>query len=214
MGQKVNPIKFRLGINKNWKSRWIADKKTYRRYLLEDIRLREAILAKLKLAGIASVEIERLPKSITVVIRVSRPGVVIGRGGTGIEDLKRFISKETGFDDAAKIDIRVEEVKNPELSAKLVAERIANELERRLPHRRVVTRTIERIMAAGAEGVEVVVSGRIGGAEIARTEKFKSPTGSVPKQTLRENIDYAEERALLKRGYVGIKVWINKGKRE
>lgn len=158
-------------------------------------------------------EIERLPKSMVITMTVSRPGVVIGRGGTGIEDIKKFIlgilsvvRKEKIKD--MKIDLRVNEVKNPEISAHLVAGRIAAELERRIPHRRVVNKTTERVMAAGALGIKVVLSGRIGGAEISRVEKFQQ--GSVPSQTLRANIDYAQVPVLLKRGYVGIKVWIHK----
>ena len=167
---------------------------------------------KLKLAGITSVEIERQPKSMVVIITVSRPGVVIGRGGTGIEDVKKFIvgimNEVRGKDvKDVKIDIRINEVKNPELSAHLVAGRIAGELERRIPHRRAVTKAIERVMASGALGVKVVLAGRINGAEISRVEKFHE--GSVPTQTLREEVDYSQVPALLKRGYVGVKVWIH-----
>lgn len=166
----------------------------------------------MKLAGVTSIEIERLPKSMIVTITVSRPGVVIGRGGTGIEDVKKYIlgimSEVRGKSvKDLKIDIRINEVKNPELSAYLVAERIAGEMERRIPHRRAVQKAMERVMAAGALGIKVVVAGRINGAEISRVEKFHE--GSVPSQTLRENIDYAQVPALLKRGYVGVKVWIH-----
>ncbi|OGM57964.1 30S ribosomal protein S3 [Candidatus Woesebacteria bacterium RIFCSPHIGHO2_12_FULL_46_16] len=216
MGQKINPIGIRVGEFIPWKSRWFADK-IYKDYLVEDIKIRRALMDRLKLAGITSVEIERLPKSMVIIMTVSRPGVVIGRGGTGIEDIKKFIlgivsevRKEKIKD--MKIDLRVNEVKNPELSAHLVATRIAGELERRMPHRRVITKTIERVMAAGALGVKVVLGGRIGGAEISRVEKFQE--GSVPSQTLRENIDYAQIPALLKRGYVGVKVWIHKKEEE
>src|SRR3989304_3145168 len=216
MGQKINPIGIRVGEFIPWKSRWFADK-IYKDYLVEDIKIRRALMDRLKLAGISSVENERLPKSMVIIMTVSRPGVVIGRGGTGIEDIKKFIlgivsevRKEKIKD--MKIDLRVNEVKNPELSAHLVATRIAGELERRMPHRRVITKTIERVMAAGALGVKVVLGGRIGGAEISRVEKFQE--GSVPSQTLRENIDYAQIPALLKRGYVGVKVWIHKKEEE
>lgn len=216
MGQKINPVGIRIGEFIPWKSRWFADK-IYKDYLVEDIKIRRALMERLKLAGITSVEIERLPKSMVIIMTVSRPGVVIGRGGTGIEDIKKFIlgiisevRKEKIKD--MKIDLRVNEVKNPELSAHLVATRIAGELERRMPHRRVITKTIERVMAAGALGVKVVLGGRIGGAEISRVEKFQE--GSVPSQTLRENIDYAQIPALLKRGYVGVKVWIHKREEE
>ena len=212
MGQKINPIGMRVGEFIPWKSRWFSEK-GFKNHLIEDIKIRKALMEKLKLAGITSVEIERLPKSMAVTMTVSRPGVVIGRGGTGIEDVKKYVlgiirevRKEKVKD--LKIDLRVNEIKNPELSAYLVATRIVAELERRMPHRRVVTKTIERVMASGAKGVKVVLGGRIGGAEISRVEKFQE--GSVPTQTLRENIDYAQVPALLKRGYVGVKVWIHK----
>ncbi len=213
MGQKINPIGFRIGNFLSWKSRWFAENRNYKEYLLEDIEIRKALMNRLKVAGITSVEIERLPKSMVVILVVSRPGVVIGRGGTGLEDLKKFIldliSKIRGRKIRdLKIDLRVNEVKNPELSAYLVAGRIASELERRLPQRRVVTKAMERVMSAGALGIKVVLSGRIAGAEIARVEKYHM--GSVSTQTLRENVDYAQVPALLKRGYVGVKVYIHK----
>lgn len=213
MGQKINPIGFRVGHLQPWKSRWFADKKEYRDYLLEDIKIRRALFERLKLAGITDVEIERLPRSMTITMTVSRPGVVIGRGGTGLEDLKKYIlsiilkMRKMGALNI-KIDFKVNEVKNPEVSAQLVAVRIASDMERRLPHRRVVTKAIERVMQAGAKGIKIVLSGRIEGADIARTEVYHE--GSVPTQTLRENIDYAQVPALLKRGYVGVKVWILK----
>lgn len=213
MGQKVNPIGIRTGSFLPWKSRWFADQLTFKDFLVEDIKIRKGLMKRLALAGITTVEIERQPKSIVLIITVSRPGVVIGRGGTGIEDVKKFVvSTMTEVRKKAvkdiKIDIRINEVKNPELSAHLVAGRIASELERRIPHRRVVTKAIERVMASGALGVKVVLGGRINGAEIARREKFH--LGSVPTQTLRENVDYSQVPALLKRGYVGVKVWIHK----
>ena len=213
MGQKVNPTAFRLGKFVPWKSRWFADVKTYKKYLLEDIKIRDALMQKLKLAGISSVDIERLPKSVVINLTVSRPGVVIGRGGTGIEDLKKqilgIIKDIRGtFPKDLKIDLQVLEVQSPETNAHLVATRIAGELERRMPHRRVINRAMERVMQAGALGVKVVISGRIGGREISRREKYH--IGSVPTQTLREDIDYAQVPALQKRGYVGIKVYIHK----
>ena len=213
MGQKVNPIGIRTGTFLNWKSRWFVGGKKYKEFLIEDVRIRTALMEKLKLAGITSVEIERLPKSMAIFLTVSRPGVVIGRGGTGIEDLKKFVIEKIkdirgDFPKDLKIDLKVNEVKNPEISAYLVATRIAGELERRMSHRRIVVKALERVMAAGALGVKVVLGGRINGAEISRVEKFQD--GSVPTQTLRENIDYAQIPALLKRGYVGVKVWIHK----
>jgi small subunit ribosomal protein S3 len=213
VGQKVNPTGFRIGSFLPWKSRWFVDDTLYKDYLFEDITIRRALMDKLKLAGITRVEIERLPKSIVLVLTVSRPGVVIGRGGTGLEDLKKHVvsliekARRKKVKDL-KIDLRVNEVKNPELSAYLVASRIVSELERRIPHRRVVTKVIERVMQSGALGVKVILSGRIGGAEISRVEKYHE--GSIPTQTLRENVDYAQVPALLKRGYVGVKVYIHK----
>ena len=212
MGQKINPIGFRIGSYLPWKSRWFADDARYKEFLLEDIKIRRELMEKFKLAGITNVEIERLPKSIVITMSVSRPGVVIGRGGSGIEDVKNLvleIIKKTrkGEIGDIKIDPKVVEIKNPELSAHLVATRIATELERRLPHRRVVNRAVERVMQAGALGVKIVLSGRIGGADISRVEKYHM--GSVPTQTLREPIDYAQVPALLKKGYVGIKVFIH-----
>jgi small subunit ribosomal protein S3 len=213
VGQKVNPIGVRIGKFLPWRSRWFVDDARYKDFLLEDIKIRRALMEKLKLAGITSVEIERLPKNITIIMTVSRPGVVIGRGGTGLEDVKKFIldvlkeSRGENINDI-KIDLQVNELKNPEISAHLVATRIASELERRIPHRRVVNWAMERVMQAGALGVKIVLSGIIGGAKIGRTEKYKM--GSVPTQTLRETIDYAQIPALLKRGYIGIKVYIHK----
>src|SRR3989344_1364391 len=210
MGQKVNPIKFRTGIFRGWRSRWYAETGDYKKFLFDDIKLREALENKFKLAGVHSIDIERLPRAMTVRLTVSRPGIVIGRGGSGIEETKNFVLRILGVNpkgsQTPRIDVVVEEIKNPELSAKLVIGRIVSEFERRMPHRRVVTRTMERIMASGAKGVRIALAGRIDGAEIARKEKYKM--GSVPTQSLRANIDYADAHALLKRGYVGVKVWI------
>ncbi len=217
MGQKINPIGFRIGVFLPWRSRWFADTGKYKDYLIEDIKIRTTLMEKLKLAGIISVEIERLPKSLIIIMTVSRPGVVIGRGGTGLEDLKKLILDiiEKNRGEAVKdlkIDLQVNDIKNPEISAHLVATRIASELERRMPHRRVISRTMDRIMQSGADGVKIVLSGRIGGAEISRVEKYH--LGSVPTQTLRANIDYAQVPALLKKGYVGVKVFIHKKEEE
>lgn len=217
MGQKVNPIGFRTGTFVPWKSRWFLEGAEYKDYLLEDIKIRQALMDRLKLAGITQVEIERLPKRMVIILTVSRPGVVIGRGGSGLEDIKKFVLKIISevrkrsvdtLEKELKLDLRVNEVKNPELSALLVANRIASDLERRMPYRRVIAKAKERVMQAGALGVKIVLSGRIAGTEISRTEKFHE--GSVPAQTLRENIDYAQVPALLKRGYVGVKVYIHK----
>lgn len=213
MGQKVNPINFRTGTFLPWKSRWFSDDQKFKDFLLEDIKIRKTLMDKFQLAGISKVEIERLPKSMVVTVWVSRPGVVIGRGGTGIEDTKKTIVESVTEVRGTKpkdlkVDLQVNEIKNPDLDAYLVAKRIASEMERRMPHRRVCTKSMERVMQSGAKGVKIVLGGRIAGAEIARSEKFHM--GSVPTQTLRENIDYAKVPASLKRGYVGIKVWIYK----
>lgn len=213
MSQKINPIGFRVGRMIGWKSRWFANGADYKNLLLEDFKIRKELMKRLSNAGIISVDIERQPKSIVIIITVSRPGVVIGRGGSGIEELKKFIvtlmskdkTKKAGN---VKIDLKVNEVKNPDLSAYLIAEKVISDLERRIPHRRSVTKAMERVMSAGAGGIKVVLGGRINGAEIARVEKFHQ--GSVPTQTLREDIDYAERPALTKRGYVGVKVWIHR----
>lgn len=217
MGQKVNPTGFRIGRFYNWKSRWFVDGVKYKNYLLEDIRIREVLMDKLKLAGVVSVEIDRLPKSMQISIFVSRPGVVIGRGGSGLEDVKKTVIETTNQGKTTKvkdlkIDIRVVEIKNPELSAYLVATRIASDIERRMPYRKVVGRSIERVMQAGAKGIKIVLAGRIAGADISRREKYHK--GSVPTQTLRQYIDYAEVPALQKKGYVGIKVYIHRDKEE
>lgn len=200
-----------------WKSRWFSSNANFSKYLIEDVVIRRALLGRLKLSGITEVEIERLPKSMVIAVTVSRPGIVIGRGGSGIEEIKKFIvdiiSKVRGKKlSDIKIDFKVNEIKNPEISAKLVAERVAADLEKRMPQRRVVTRAMERVMASGAKGVKIVLGGRIQGAEISRVEKYHM--GSVPSQTLRALIDYAQVPALLKRGYVGVKVWVHKKEEE
>lgn len=209
MGQKIHPLGFRLGVYADWQSRWYGGKKAYQKNLLEDFIIRKLLGEKLKLAGLVAVEIERLTAKIKIIIHVTRPGVVIGRGGTGLEELKKQLLAHVSLPQPEKnLQLEVAEVKSPDLSASLVASRIAQEIERRLPHRRVVARTIERVMAAGALGVKVVLSGRIGGAEIARRETFGQ--GSLPLGRLRANIDFGQVPALTRSGYVGVKVWIFK----
>lgn len=211
MGQKVNPTGFRLGVIFDWKSRWFADKKNYSDVVLEDFRLREELHKKLASAGLVEVQIERSLTSMQVTLLVSRPGVVIGKGGSNLEIVKKDIEKivSKNHKDPLKIDLKVEEVSKPDLSAKLVAERIINQLEKRYPHRRAVSQALDRVIQAGAKGVKIQLSGRIGGAEIGRTEKYAEK--SVPTQTLRANIDYYEHPASTRSGYVGVKVWIYKG---
>lgn len=213
MGQKVNPIVFRLGPLYTWKSRWFATGQKYAEFVKTDISLRKMLMERLANAGITEVEIERSLKSITVRLFVSRPGVVIGRGGSGIEELTKFIYKFLKIDpndpQAIKVDVPVEEVKQADLNAYLIAKRVADQLVRRIPHRRVVHKTMDAVMRAGAKGVMIILSGRIRGAEISRTEKYSK--GSVPQQTIRANIDYAQVPALTRSGYVGVKVYIYRG---
>ncbi len=213
MGQKVNPTGFRLGNLFTWKSKWYADDRKYSETMLEDHKLREFLNTKLANAGLVQVNIERSLTMITVLLHVSRPGVVIGKGGANLEvikkDVERILNVAKQKKDKVKVDLKVQEVKKPDLSAKLVAERIVDQLIKRYPHRRAVAQAIEKVMAAGAKGVKIALAGRIGGAEIARREKYFE--GKVPTQTLRANIDYFEMPARTRSGYVGIKVWIYKG---
>lgn len=209
MGQKVHPIGFRLGFHEDWQSRWFANPKKYSQNILEDFKIRQFLYQRLKLAGIITVEIERLLPKMKIIIHVVRPGVVIGRGGAGLEELKKSILPLISLPEPEKnVQIEVVEVKEAELSAFWVGSRIAGELERRLPHRRVVERAIERVMTAGALGVKIVLAGRIAGSDIARKERFAR--GKVPLGTIRANIDFATVPALTKKGYIGVKVWICK----
>jgi len=174
-------------------------------------------MAKLKLAGISQVIIERSINKMKVILHVSRPGVVIGRGGSGLETLKRDLCQMVSIDKPEKnLEIEAVEIKSPDLVAFLVANKIVEQLERRFPHRRAVSRAIETVMASGAKGIKIVIAGRINGAEISRTEKFgdKGKTGNVPTQTLRADIDFASVPALTRSGYIGVKVWIYKGEEE
>lgn len=210
MGQKVNPIGFRLGNVYTWSSRWFANRKNYSQYILEDRKIRIFLMEVLKNAGIAKVEIERSFDKRTIIIHVSRPGVAIGRGGAGIEQLKVTIVKKFKIDDPAKLDIKFEEVKTPDLDAYLVAFQVADQLQKRFPFRRVMNQALERMRRSGAKGAKVSLSGRLGGSEIARRETLKF--GAIPLQTIRANIDFAKIDAKVPRsGIVGVKVWINKG---
>ncbi len=212
MGQKVHPVGFRMGITASWKSRWFARGLKYQQYVLEDIKIREILMKKLKTAGIQSVEIERVVNKLKVIIYVSRPGVLIGRGGSGLTELKKFLMKELGIKSENSFEIAPMEVKSADLAAYLVAQGVAEQLARRMPAQRVMNQTIDRVMRAGAKGVRIVISGRIGGAEIARREWKAS--GTMPLHTLRADIDFVTYPALTKSGYVGVKVWINKGEVE
>lgn len=209
MGQKIHPVGFRMGITAIWKSRWFADSKKYKEFLTQDIKIRDLLMKKLKPAGVAEVQIERSINKLKVMIFVARPGVLIGRGGTGLSELKKFLLSELKLKDENVLEIVPQDIKSADLSAYLVAQNMAEQLARRFPAQRVMNQTIERVMRAGAKGVRVALAGRIGGAEIARREHKSS--GIMPLHTLRENIDFSSFPALTKSGYVGVKVWINKG---
>ncbi|OGJ37273.1 MAG: 30S ribosomal protein S3 [Candidatus Pacebacteria bacterium RIFOXYB1_FULL_39_46] len=213
MGQKVNPTSFRLGNIFSWKSRWFATPADYSDKVLEDYRLRKYFNSKLHNAGLVQINIERSISKMRIILHVSRPGVVIGKGGANLEEIKKEVEKLLNTAKLKKeqvhVDLKVEEVKNPDLSAKLVGERIINQLIGRYPHRRAISQALEKVMAAGAKGIKIQLSGRIGGAEIGRQEKYFK--GSIPTQTLRANIDYFESPAKTRSGYVGVKVWIYKG---
>ncbi len=212
MGQKVNPFGFRLGKTYSWASRWFAQGKDYKEFLLQDVKLRRFLMEKLTAAGVVKVDIERSINKVRIIIHVSRPGVVIGRGGSGLELLKKQIAKKLKIDANKDLKIDIEEVKNPDLSARLVAQRIVDQLIKRYPHRRAVSQAIEKVMAAGAKGIKIALSGRIAGAEISRREKYSR--GTIPLQTIRADIDYVQMPALTKSGYIGVKVWIYKGEKE
>lgn len=212
MGQKVNPKAFRLGILYQPSSRWYADSANYQNFVLQDIKIKDFIRDRLKLAGITEIIVARSINVIKITIHAGRPGVVIGKGGSNLELLKKELVKfliKIGASASLKFELDVKEVGNPDLSAQLVGERIAEQLIKRYPHRRAVAQAQERVMAAGAKGVKIQLSGRIGGAEIGRSEKYH--TGNIPTQTLRSDIDYAKVPALTRSGYVGIKVWVYKG---
>jgi len=208
MGQKVNPVGFRIGHCYTWSSRWFANNKKYAKFLAEDIKIRKALEERLKHAGLSKVEIERTADRRSITLHVSRPGIVIGRGGVGLDELKRFLLSEIGIDDPAKLELHVVEVPNPDLDATLIADWVAEQLIRRIPARRVMNQTVERVMAAGAKGIKINLAGRIGGAEIARRESLKR--GTIPLHTLRAEIDFAKKDALTKSGFVGVKIWICK----
>ncbi len=218
MGHKVNPISFRIPLSPNtlWKSRWFTTKPArYISYLKADVNLRKMLMSRLVKAGVTRIEIERSLKSVRIIIFVTRPGMVIGRGGSGLEELKKEIVKNLGYKEndkkSPKIDMQIEEIKEPDANAYFVATKIAEQLVKRMPARRVVKKAMERSMQSGAKGIKVLLSGRVNGAEIARREPYQYAGGSVPLQTLRAIIDYAAVPALTRSGYVGIKVWIYKG---
>lgn len=212
MGQKINPVGFRMGVTATWQSRWFADARKYRQFIAEDITIRNLLMKKLRPAGVVKIEIERAINKVKIMVFVARPGVLIGRGGTGLLELKKFLMKQLNIKNENALEIVPMDVKAPDLSAYLVAQNVAEQLIKRLPAQRVMNQSIDRVMRAGAKGVKVVCSGRIGGAEIARRE-WKA-TGTMPLHTIRQDIDFACVPALTKSGYVGVKVWINRGEAE
>lgn len=206
MGQKVSPVGFRVGVNREWSSRWYADKKNFSTLLLEDLKIRDFLQEKLKRAYVAKIDIERSKKRINIFVHTSRPGVVIGKGGEAIDALRKEVVKLVG---GKQVYINVVEIKNADLNAELVARRIAEQLENRASFRTVQKRAIQSAMRAGAKGIKTSVSGRLGGADMARTEGYSE--GNVPLHTLRADIDYAVAEAHTTYGKLGVKVWICKG---
>ncbi len=205
MGQKVNPISFRLGINRTWDSRWFASKNEYGRLLLEDMKIRDALMEDLRQAAVSKIVIERPHKKCRVTIHSARPGIVIGKKGADIEKLRKKISAMTD----SEVHINIVEVRKPELDATLVAAGIAQQLERRVAFRRAMKRAVQSAMRLGAGGIRINCGGRLGGAEIARTEWYRE--GRVPLHTLRADIDYGQATAKTAYGACGVKVWIFKG---
>jgi small subunit ribosomal protein S3 len=205
MGQKVDPRALRLGINRDWNSKWFADKKQFSALLLEDVKIRNYIKKKLYQAGVASIQIERTANRVKITIHTARPGIVIGRGGGEVEQLRKELERLTG----KQISVNIAEIKVPELNAQLTAENVASQLERRVAFRRAMKQVVSRAIRMGAKGIKVAVSGRLAGAEIARTEWYSE--GKVPLHTLRADIDYGFAEANTTYGKIGVKVWIYKG---
>jgi small subunit ribosomal protein S3 len=204
MGQKINPIGLRVGINRTWDSRWFA-KREYSKRLIEDLKLRDYIKDKLKAAGISNVIIERAAKNTSIKIYTARPGVIIGKKGADIEKLRRDLSRRAG----GEVSLNIIEVRKPEIDAQLAAEGVCQQLERRVSFRRAMKRAVQSALRLGAEGIRINVSGRLGGADIARTEWYRE--GRVPLHTLRADVDYGFSEALTTYGIIGVKVWIYKG---
>ena len=205
MGQKINPTGLRIGVIKDWESRWYAKKSDFGANLVEDYELREYLLETLAPAGVPKVEIERTAKRVRINIHVAKPGMVLGRGGAEIEKLKATLEKKLG----KEVSLNIIEIKNPDVNAQLVAESIASQLERRISFRRALKQAIGRAMKLGAKGIKCQVSGRVGGAEIARSETYKE--GTIPLQTIRADIDYGFAEAKTTYGRIGVKVWIYTG---
>ena len=205
MGQKVNPISFRLGVNRGWDSVWFAKKKDFGSLLIEDFKIREYIKKNILNSGVSQVTIERTAKKCIVSIHTSRPGFVIGKKGSDVDKIKKNLSKIS----SSEISLNIKEIKKPELNAFLVADNISQQLVKRISYRKTMKRGIQSALRLGAKGIRICLSGRLGGNEIARTEWLRE--GSVPLHTLRSNIDYAESQALTTYEIIGVKVWIYKG---
>ena len=205
MGQKVNPHGARVGVIFDWSTRWYAGKKDFSNNLIEDYKLRQMLKEKYYSTGISRIDIERSASRMTVTLFAGKPGMIIGRSGKGIEELKAEVEKFCGH----AVNIRVFDVKTPDADAQLIAENIAQQLEKRIAFRRAMKQSIQRAMKSGAKGVKVAISGRLGGADIARTEHYHE--GSIPLQTLRANIDYGFAEAKTTYGRLGVKVWVYKG---
>ncbi len=206
MGQKVHPVGFRVGVIKDWKARWFADKKQFSDFLIEDHNIREFLKQKLYTAGISNIEIERAASRVKVSIFTSKPGMIIGKGGSGIDAVKADVQKLVK---GKQVSVNVVEVRNADMDAQLVAENIAAQLERRISFRRAMKQCMQRTMRSGAKGIKTQVSGRLGGADIARSERYSE--GNIPLQTLRADIDYGFAEANTTYGKIGVKVWICKG---
>ena len=205
MGRKVHPIGFRLGINKTWESRWFAEKSQYRQQLKEDRAIRNMIFDSNPPGSLSRVEIERFPNSVNITVHTAKPGIVIGRKGANVKELRSKLQTLTG----TNIKLDISEIEQPDLDARLVADNIAHQLERRISHRRAMQRAVSQSMRAGAGGIKVMCAGRLSGMEMARREWMRE--GRVPAQTLRADIDFARAEALTTYGRIGVKVWIYRG---
>lgn len=208
MGRKVNPIGYRLGIIRDWDSKWFAEGEQYRRLLIEDIEVRKLIRKTLGRAGVSRIEIQRFPKQISIVIHTAKPGIVIGRRGASVNALKTELEKMTNIS-GKNLRVDVVEVDRPEMNAFVVAESIAEQLERRVSHKRAMRQAVQRAMRSGAKGIRVMCAGRLSGADMARREWVRE--GQVPLHTIRADIDFAREEALTTFGRIGIKVWVYRG---
>ena len=209
MGQKINPTGFRIGISKNWTSRWIASGDEYKKNIVEDNKIRKLLKERFETAGVKVIEIERSPNELNITVKVAKPGIVIGRGGEGVTKVQEELKKLTN----AKVSLTAEEVKTPEVEAELIAQYISRQLKRRMPYRRIMASVAQSAMDKGAKGIRIKLSGLLGGGNsISRSEKVSM--GSIPTQTLRADIDYAQVTCYQLYGTVGIKVWVYKGEVE